>query len=214
MDNYAVKITNLSKKIKNKDILSDINLKIKYGDICGIIGLNGSGKSVLFKTISGLMLPTCGKIEVFQQVIGKDISFPTEFGALIEQPGFLDEYSGFRNLKMLASIKNKISDDNIKEAMKLVGINSDDKKPVKKYSLGMKQRLGIAQAIMENPKLLILDEPMNGLDKNGVVQIRNLLKDLNKNGVTIIMASHNADDIKELCNIVYEIDNGKLSKVI
>lgn len=211
--NTIVKIENLSKIIKNKVILKDINLSLEKGKIYGIIGRNGSGKSMLFKTIAGLVIPTSGKIEVFGDVIGKNGTFPKDFGALIEYPGFLPQYTGFRNLKILASIKNIISHEDIKKAMTLVGLDYNEKKAVKKYSLGMKQRLGIAQAIMENPKFIILDEPMNGLDKSGVDDIRNLLKLLKDKGVTILLASHNSDDINILCVDVYEMDNGYLNKL-
>lgn len=210
----AIIITNLTKITKGKYILKNINLSIERGKICGIVGRNGSGKSMLFKIISGLVYPSEGRVEVFGDVIGKDVSFPKDFGAIIEHPGFLPQYSGYKNLKLLASIKNIINDDEIKNAMTIVGLDYNDKKPVKKYSLGMKQRLGIAQAIMEKPKLLILDEPMNGLDKQGVESVRELLKSLNaENNVTILMASHNSEDINLLCDEVYEIDNGILSKL-
>lgn len=210
MEEIIVNVNNLYKKIKDDVILNNITFQVKKGEICGIIGRNGSGKSMLFKSICGLINPTSGSIEVFKKPIING-AFPDNFGAIIEHPGFLPKFSAFNNLKYLASIKNIISDNDIKESIKRVGLDPNNKKSVKTYSLGMKQRLGIAQAIMEKPKLLILDEPMNGLDKEGVALIRNLFIELKREGVTILMSSHNSDDINILCDKVYEMDNGILS---
>ncbi|MGU8535626.1 ATP-binding cassette domain-containing protein [Clostridium perfringens] len=210
MENYIIDFENYKKEIKGITILDYISIKIKQGYIYGFVGRNGSGKSMLFKAICGLIKPTSGFVRVNGKVIGKDADFPDDIGILIESPGFLEHISGFDNLKYLASIQNKINDKEIKEAMSIVGLDQNDKRAVKKYSLGMKQRLGIAQAIMENPSLVILDEPMNGLDKQGVEDIRNLILNLKKNGVTILLASHNPDDIKLLCDKVYEIDKGRI----
>ncbi|MGU8435279.1 ATP-binding cassette domain-containing protein [Clostridium perfringens] len=210
MENYIIDFENYKKEIKGITILDYISIKIKQGYIYGFVGRNGSGKSMLFKAICGLIKPTSGFVRVNGKVIGKDADFPDDIGILIESPGFLEHISGFDNLKYLASIQNKINDKEIKEAMSIVGLDQNDKRAVNKYSLGMKQRLGIAQAIMENPSLVILDEPMNGLDKQGVEDIRNLILNLKKNGVTILLASHNPDDIKLLCDKVYEIDKGRI----
>lgn len=207
MSETVVKIRGLSKSIKGNIILDNINLNFDKGKIYGIVGRNGSGKSILFKSISGLIRPSKGTITVFDEVIGEG-NFPKDFGVLLDVPGFLPQYSSLKNLRILASINNKATDKEIRESIITVGLNPDDKKPVKKYSLGMKQRLGIAQAIMENPKLLILDEPMNGLDEEGVTEIRRLLADLKKRGVTIILSSHNPEDIAVLCDYVYKINNG------
>lgn len=212
MSNIVVSIRDLTKQVKNNVILDNINFDVEEGNIYGIIGRNGSGKSMLFKTIAGLILPSAGKVTVFGQEIGKTAKFPKHFGALIEQPGFLPQYSGFRNLKILASIKNEISDEDIKQAITHVGLDCHDKRPVRKYSMGMKQRLGIAQAIMENPKLLILDEPMNGLDRDGVRLMRDLFLSLKSQGVTILLASHIQEDIIQLCDHIYEMDQGVLTK--
>lgn len=207
MSETVVQIRGLSKIIKGNIVLDNINLNIEKGKIYGLVGRNGSGKSILFKSISGLIRPTKGTITVFDQVIGEG-NFPKDFGVLLDIPGFLPQFSSFKNLKILASINNKVSDKEIRESILTVGLNPDDKKPVKKFSLGMKQRLGIAQAIMENPKLLILDEPMNGLDEEGVIEVRNLLVNFKKRGVTIILSSHNPEDITVLCDHVYKINNG------
>jgi len=206
-----IKIKDMSKKIDNTTILSDINLSLYEGNIYGIIGRNGSGKTMLFKTICGLINTTQGEVYVFGKKISKG-QLAENTGMIIETPGFLPQYSGFFNLKMLASINNKVTDDKIKETISLVGLNPDDKRPVKKYSLGMRQRLGIAQALMENPKLLILDEPMNSLDSDGVEDVRNILLNLKNKSVTILLASHNKDDIEALCDQVYIMDKGKLTQ--
>ncbi|TSB45879.1 ATP-binding cassette domain-containing protein [Alkalicoccobacillus porphyridii] len=207
-----LEVKNLSKVVKGDYLLKNIELKIEQPNIYGIVGRNGSGKSVLFKSISGLFVPSEGSIKVFNEEVGTG-SFPKDFGALLDTPGFLGHYSGFRNLKLLASIQNKINDEEIKQVITLVGLNPNDKKPVRKYSLGMKQRLGIAQAIMEKPKLLILDEPMNGLDETGVTEIRQMILDLKKKGITILVASHNSEDISILCDVVYKMDNGHLDLI-
>lgn len=209
----VVEISNLTKDIKGTKVLNKVNLQLESGKAYGIVGRNGSGKSMLFKAICGLINTTEGSITVFDKVI-KNGSFPDDVGMIIENPGFLLQYSAFKNLKILASINNKISDERIKETIALVGLDPEDKKTVKKFSLGMKQRLGIAQALMENPKLLILDEPMNGLDSEGVKQIREILLKLKSNSVTILLASHNSDDIDEICDCVYTMENGVLSERI
>ncbi|GKX68216.1 ABC transporter ATP-binding protein [Inconstantimicrobium mannanitabidum] len=210
-NNKVVEISNLTKDIKGTKVLSNINLNLESGKAYGIVGRNGSGKSMLFKAICGLINPTEGDIKVFDKPI-KNGSFPDSTGIIIENPGFLLQYSAFKNLKILASINNTISDEKIKDTITLVGLDPNDKKSVKKYSLGMKQRLGIAQALMEDPKLLILDEPMNGLDSEGVRQIRKLLLDLKCKSVTILLASHNSEDISEICDYVYTMENGVLSE--
>lgn len=209
----VVEICNLTKDINGTKVLNKVNLQLESGKAYGIVGRNGSGKSMLFKAICGLINTTEGSITVFDKVI-KNGSFPDDVGMIIENPGFLLQYSAFKNLKILASINNKISDERIKETIALVGLDPEDKKIVKKFSLGMKQRLGIAQALMENPKLLILDEPMNGLDSEGVKQIREILLKLKSNSVTILLASHNSDDIDEICDCVYTMENGVLSERI
>lgn len=208
-----IEITNLCKSFKDTKVLNDITIKIKKGNIIGIIGRNGSGKTVLFKCICGLISPTKGTVKINNKILGKDMDIPDNIGAIIETPGFLPNYNGFKNLKFLAMIKNQISNKHIKDTIKLVGLNPDSKKHVGKYSLGMRQRLGIAQAIMENPDILILDEPMNGLDNDGVKDMRKLFLSLKEQGKTILLASHNKEDIEALCDEVYMMDKGILTQI-
>lgn len=208
-----IEITNLCKSFKDTKVLNDITIKIKKGNIIGIIGRNGSGKTVLFKCICGLVSPTKGTVKINNKILGNDMDIPDNIGAIIETPGFLPNYNGFKNLKFLAMIKNQISNEHIKDTIKLVGLNPDSKKHVGKYSLGMRQRLGIAQAIMENPDILILDEPMNGLDNEGVKDMRKLFLSLKEQGKTILLASHNKEDIEVLCDEVYMMDKGILTQI-
>ena len=208
-----IKITDLSLTIKSTDILKNINITFEKGKIHGLIGRNGSGKTMLMKCICGFVKPTNGTIIVVGKQIGKDCDFPENVGIIIETPGFIPYYSGYKNLKLLADLNKKIDGDKIKDIMKQVGLDPNLKRHVKKYSLGMRQRLGLAQAIMENPDLLILDEPMNGLDKDGVSDMRKYLLNLKEQGKTILIASHSAEDIEILCDTVCEMDKGILTKL-
>ena len=209
----AITVKNLTKKFKEATVLDNINIDFEAGKVHGLIGRNGSGKTMLMKCICGIVPYKIGEIRVNDKIIGKDIDIPENVGVIIETPGFLPNYSGFNNLKFLAKISNKIGKEEIRTSISSVGLNPDDKKHVGKYSLGMRQRLGLAQAIMENPDLLILDEPMNGLDKDGVKDMRQYLLDLKAQGKTILIASHSAEDIDVLCDTVCEMDKGILSKV-
>jgi ABC-2 type transport system ATP-binding protein len=191
--------------------LKDVTVSFEQGKIHGIIGKNGSGKSMLFKTICGFVRPDEGKVTVNGQVVGKDVDFPDDLGVIIEAPGFLPYYSGFKNLKLLADLRGRIGNRDIEQAMTLVGLDYRSKKSVRKYSMGMKQRLGIAQAVMENPSILILDEPMNGLDRQGIADVREILKKLRSQGKTILITSHNHEDIEQLCDTVCEMEAGELT---
>lgn len=204
-------VERLTKKFGNAIVLEDINLSFQKGKIYGIVGRNGSGKTVLFKLIAGYLKPTVGRVVVCGKEIGRDADFADDIGIIIENPGFLNGYTGFKNLEYLADIRNVIGREEIRESMEKVGLDPDSRKKVGKYSLGMKQRLGIAQAIMEDPGILILDEPMNGLDNQGVEDVRGILMGLREKGKTIILASHNKEDIEVLCDEVYEMDRGKLT---
>lgn len=211
--NTVVDMKNVTKQYGANKVLQDVSLTCETGKIYGLIGRNGSGKTVLLKCICGLVIPTSGEVRVWGQSVGKDVDFPENIGFIIESPGFLLQESGLSNLKHLASIRGKIGIDEIRESMNTVGLDPDLKLHVGKYSMGMRQRLGIAQAIMEKPKLLVLDEPMNGLDNQGVEHIRSLLLALKESGVTILLASHFKDDIAYLCDEVYQMDAGIISKV-
>lgn len=207
---YIAEIKNVSKKFGDEIVVREVSLFLEPGKIYGIVGRNGSGKTVLFKMIIGFLRPTAGKIFVNGKEIGKDVDFAEDIGIIIETPGFLGGFSGYKNLEYLAGIKKQIGKEEIRKSMETVGLDPDSRKKVKKYSLGMRQRLGIAQAIMENPKLLILDEPMNGLDREGAAEIRKLFLQLKDEGVTILLASHHKEDVDELCDVVYEMEDGCL----
>lgn len=207
--NAAITVKNVTMKFKGQVVLNDINIDFEMGKIYGIIGRNGSGKTVLLKCICGL-LPTAGTVTVNDKIIGRDVDFPENTGFIIENPAFLQNYSALKNLKYLASIKGKIDEQTIRTFIKLVGLNPDDKKAVGKYSLGMRQRLGIAQALMENPDIIILDEPMNALDNVGVDEIRQVILKMRDRGKLIIIASHIREDIELLCDNVYEMNAGQI----
>ena len=210
-ENTAISVKNLIKRFSEETVLKGITLDFERGRIHGIVGNNGSGKTVFFKCICGFLVPDEGEVFVEGKQIGKDMDFPESIGLIIEEPGFLPNFSGFKNLKLLAALRGKISDEKIKDIITLVGLDPKSRKHVGKYSLGMKQRLGIAQAIMEDPTLLILDEPFNGLDKNGIAEMRELIKGLREEGKTILIASHNQTDIDELCDTVHEMEAGILN---
>lgn len=191
-------------------MFQNITVSFERGKIYGIIGKNGAGKTVLLKCICGLLYVDTGIISVDGKVLGRDMDFAPNTGIIIETPSFLPYKSGIGNLRDLASIQRKIGISEITQTMNKVGLNPNNKKRVGAYSLGMRQRLGIAQAIMEDPDILILDEPMNGLDRHGTEEIRQLLLTLKSQGKTILLASHNLEDIEILCDIVYEMDGGQL----
>ena len=207
----VIEVKHASKKIKEVQILTDVNLDIQKGKIYGIIGRNGSGKTVLLKSICGFMPLTEGEILQNGKRIGTDTEFIEDAGFIIENPSFLPMKSGYKNLKYLASIRNLADEKRIRECLELVGLAEDADKAVGKYSMGMRQRLGIAQAIMEDPSIIILDEPMNGLDNQGVEEMRNLFLKLKEEGKTFLIVSHNREDIVMLCDHVYMMDHGVLT---
>lgn len=212
-ENIAISVQQVSKSFGEAEVLHEVSHEFERGKIHGIVGNNGSGKTVLMKCICGFLLPTKGRILVDGKWVGHDMDFPEDAGIIIETPGFLPNLTGMKNLELLASLRRRIEREAIRQAIIRVGLDPDMKKPVGKYSLGMRQRLGIAQAIMENPSLLILDEPLNGLDKIAVVQMRSLIRELREQGKTVILASHNQQDIEELCDTVCEMDAGILTVV-
>lgn len=210
---YAVIVDDVVKVFGEEQVLKHVSHAFERGKVHGIIGNNGSGKTVMLKCICGFMKPTTGRVLVHGKEIGKDVDFPDDIGIIIESPGFLPTKTGFRNLQILASLKGKIGREEIIRTIERVGLDPALKKPVSKYSLGMRQRLGIAQAIMEDPDLLILDEPFNGLDKYGVEDIRKIIQDLKELNKTILLVSHNGEDIRLLCDTVCEMDAGILREV-
>ena len=205
-----IQINHLTKVYGKEMVLQNIDIHFDKGTIYGLVGPNGCGKTTLMRCICGFARPTSGNVAVLGKVIGRDVDFAPSTGIIIETPGFLHHYSAYRNLAILAGISGKVSNERIREILGMVGLNASESKPVGKYSLGMRQRLGIAQAIMEDPQVLILDEPFNGLDKDGVQDIHELLQHQKAQGKTIILASHSAADIKQACDLVYEMHHGAL----
>ncbi|MBR4027567.1 MAG: ATP-binding cassette domain-containing protein [Lachnospiraceae bacterium] len=206
-------VDHVSLEIKNVKLLKDIQLTLHSGNVYGLRGRNGSGKTVLMKCICGFMKPTQGTISVNGKLIHKDMDFLPSAGIMIEEPGFFPNYSGFKNLKILAGIQNRITDKEIRKTMELVGLDPSIKKAVGKYSLGMRQRLGIAQAMMEQPDISVLDEPTNGLDEDGVEWFRQFILKQKESGKLILIASHSKEDIELLSDEVYYMEKGVLSKV-
>lgn len=207
----VVRLEDYCKSFKSAEVLKNINLTLESGKVIGLKGKNGSGKTMLMRAISGLILPTSGKVYINDKELGRHISFPPSIGILIENPSFISNYTGFKNLKILASIQNRISDDEIRDAIRKVGLDPDDKRTFKKYSLGMKQRLGIAAAIMERPDIVILDEPINALDEAGAGLIKGLLDELKANGSLIIIACHDTEELNYLSDEIYEIYDGEIT---
>ena len=213
MDDIVIRVEGVYKRFGTDTVLKDVSRSFERGRIHGIVGNNGSGKTVLMKCICGFLIPTEGEVIVNGKRVGKDVDFPPGLGLIIETPGFLPNMTGVKNLEILASLNKKIGLREMAAAIRRVGLDPLMKKPVGKYSLGMRQRLGIAQAIMEDPALLILDEPLNGLDKHGVREMRQLIKGLKEQGKTILLASHNQGDIDELCDTVCEMDAGVMTMI-
>jgi len=209
----VIEVHEATKRYGNHTVLNKVSVSFEDGKIYGIVGRNGSGKTMLLKAICGFIRLNSGKIRVKDKVIGTDVDFAPDIGVILEQPTFIPYYSGYRNLEMLASYRRVVGKEEIRDSIRMVGLDPDDKKSVRKYSLGMNQRLGIAQAVMEDPGILILDEPFNGLDNQGVQEVRKLFKELRGQGKLIIICSHNKEDIDLLCDEVYEMDAGKISKV-
>ena len=206
----CIQINQVVKRFRSFAALDHITISFEQGKIHGIIGRNGSGKTVLFKCICGFMYPEEGEILVGGKRIGKDCSIAENVGIIIENPGFLPNYSGYKNLLFLAGLSQEVRKERIREVLRLVGLDQAGNKHVSKYSMGMRQRLGIAQAIMEDPSILILDEPMNGLDNQGVEDMRKLFLKLKEEGKTILIASHNKEDIAALCDTITEMDHEKI----
>lgn len=205
-----INIKNLSKKIKKNVVLDNINLELDKGKIYGFRGINGSGKTMLFRAICGLITPTQGEIIIDNKILHKDISFPQSVGVLIESPGFLPNYSGKQNLKLLADIKGIITSEDIDKIISLVGLNPNDNRKYKEYSLGMKQKLGIAQVLMEDPDLILLDEPTNALDEESVKNILDIIEKEKRKGKTILIASHDKASLEGISDYIFNIENGRI----
>lgn len=205
-----INVDNVSLVLNKYQILDNVSISAKKGEAVGLVGGNGSGKTMLMKCICGFNTMFTGEITVNGKIIGKDVEFAPNTGFIIETPGFVPYMTGYENLQVLAGIEKIIDKNKIREFMEFVGLDPDNKRSVKKYSLGMRQRLGIAQALMENPDILILDEPFNGLDKAMTARMRDVLVEEKKKGKTIILASHNENDINYICDRIYEIDGGKI----
>lgn len=208
-----IELKNVSKKIRGITVIDDISMTLSSGRVTGLRGINGSGKTMLMRLITGLILPTNGTIKIDDKLLGKEITFPESVGILLENPAFLNSYSGFQNLKMLASIRDQIDDEQINQTLKFVGLNEESaKKKYKKYSLGMKQRLGIAGAIMEQPDIVILDEPTNSLDTSGVELVKEIVRHEKERGAVVIITCHDADILDELADEIYSLEEGALVK--
>lgn len=205
-----IKISHVSKTIKNNPVIKDISMELQSGAVYGFKGINGSGKTMLMRLISGLIRPTQGEISMNGKILGKDISFPNNIGVFLENPAFLDAYSGFNNLKLLASIKSVASDDDIRNTLLRVGLDPDSNKKYKKYSLGMKQRLGIAAAIMEKPEIVILDEPTNSLDEDGVDLVKHIVRNEKERGALVVVSCHDEEILKGMSDEVFLLEQGRL----
>ncbi|MBO7453107.1 MAG: ATP-binding cassette domain-containing protein [Paludibacteraceae bacterium] len=205
-----IKIEGLSKSIKGALILDKVSITLTSGKIYGLKGKNGSGKTMLMRAISGLLIPDSGSVNINGKTLHKDISFPESIGILIENPSFLPQYTGFRNLKLLAGLTGNISDDELRIALERVGLDPEDKRTFRKYSLGMKQKLGIANAIMGEPDIIILDEPINALDEETVKKIKKVLLEIRDKDKLIIIACHDREELEFLSDIIYEIKDGSI----
>lgn len=208
-----IEIKNYIKVLKKRNVLDNISYTFENGKIYGLYGRNGSGKTMLLRAMAGLIYPTSGEIIIDGQVLHRDISFPKDCGIIIENMELMPQYDGFTNLKLLGKIKKTATDEDIMEALETVGLKSAARQKVKEYSLGMKQKLSIAQAIFEKPKILLLDEPTNALDEKSIDNFRQTLLELKDKGTLIIIASHNKDDIRLLSDVVIEMEEGKMRVV-
>lgn len=206
-----IEVTDLVKKYQDQEVLKKISCTFEKGKITGLIGRNGAGKTVLMKCICGFVIPTEGEIRIDgRKLRGRKEADLTKIGMIIENPAFLESYTGYQNLAFLARINGIIGKEKIRKTLRMVGLDPDSRKKVGKYSMGMRQRLALAQAVMEDQEILILDEPMNGLDNRGVEEMRKLLLEFRGQGKTILLASHSQEDIRVLCDKIYEMDQGEI----
>lgn len=206
-----IELKDVEKTIRGVTVLQGINVRFEAGQVYGLKGKNGCGKTMLMRLICGLIRPTHGTVDINGEILGKEISFPRSIGALIENPAFIDGYTGLKNLQILASIQGKIGDEEIRDALRKVGLDPDDKRKYRKYSLGMKQRLGIACVFMEHPEIVVLDEPINALDDNGVELVHNILHDLKERGTLVIIACHDQEEMEQLADEIYLMGEGRIT---
>lgn len=207
-----IEVKNVTKKIKDSEVLRNISMELHGGEVTGFAGTNGSGKTMLMRLISGLILPTEGEVKINGKVLGRDMEFPENIGILIENPAFLDCYSGFQNLKLLASLRRRVGDAEIMSALEMAGLDPHSRKKYKKYSLGMKQRLGIAGAIFEKPEILILDEPTNALDEAGILLLKQIVRQEKERGALVIISCHSSEILKELTDRIYVLESGQIKE--
>lgn len=205
-----IEVKDYFKVIKGATILDHVNYIFESGRCYGLKGKNGSGKTMLMRAVSGLISPTSGQVEIDGKILGKDMSFPESIGVLIENPAFIANYTGYKNLELLACIQNRIGKEEIRETIRAVGLDPDDKRKYRKYSLGMKQKLGIASAFMEQPDIIILDEPINAIDEAGVVKVKQMIEQAKKRGAVIITACHDAQELEELSDEIVQISEGRI----
>lgn len=203
-----ITIENVTKVIKGITVIKDVSLTLQSGTVYGLRGVNGSGKNMLMRLIAGLIRPTKGTITIDGKELGKDITFPPDIGLLIENPAFIDNYTALQNLKLLANIHRVVDENRIREVIRQVGLEPDDKRKYKQFSLGMKQRLGIAGAVLENPQLILIDEPTNALDTDGIEMVRNLITEQKERGALIVLACHDFSVLKELSDVIYFVKEG------
>lgn len=208
-----IELHNVSKEIKGRTVLDNITLTFANGKIYGLKGINGSGKTMLMRLVSGLIFPTDGEVLIDGKKLGKEVSFPADMGLLIENPVFLNSYTGYQNLELLVSLNGKAGKEEIKEALKRVGLDPDDKRKYRKYSLGMKQRLGLAAVIVESPKMMIFDEPLNALDTDGILLFDKIMKEEREKGTLIILSCHDEAKLREYTELIFTLENGRLLRI-
>lgn len=208
----GIQLLHYTKILKGRTVLSDVCLELEKGGIYGFYGHNGSGKTMLLRAVAGLIVPTEGSVSVFGKQLNEKYAFPENMGLIIENVGFWPDFTGMKNLQLLASVRKKIGDEQIRKTIRRVGLDPEDRRVYKKYSLGMKQRLGLAQAVMEEPELLLLDEPTNGLDDSGIEQFNTIIREENSRGATILLASHDKEELKLLCGRTFRISDGVVAE--
>ena len=208
----GIQLLHYTKILKGRTVLSDVCLELEKGGIYGFYGHNGSGKTMLLRAVAGLIVPTEGSISVFGKQLNEKYAFPENMGLIIENVGFWPVFTGMKNLQLLASVRKKIGDEEIRKTIRRVGLDPEDRRVYKKYSLGMKQRLGLAQAVMEEPELLLLDEPTNGLDDSGIEQFNTIIREEHSRGATILLASHDKEELKLLCGRTFRISDGVVAE--